>query len=209
MASGAKESGNDGTPVTVTLSFDVGSKNLAYCLLSENEKVLDWNVVDIGAATYDRQCQRLIVALDQIDYGCGYPDSVKQLVNVVIERQPSLNPKMRIISGQMQMYYALEKASQGNGNVKINKIVYYSPKFKLMCYKPQPGDKPIVVKKYASKYTFRKNLGIQHCDRIIHRKDENGEYIQDPKWVAYFDSKGKSDDRSDGFLQGIAYIRGL
>lgn len=38
-----------------TLSFDVGSKNLAYCLIDENEIIKDWAVVDIGAATYDKQ----------------------------------------------------------------------------------------------------------------------------------------------------------
>jgi hypothetical protein len=193
----------------VFLSFDVGTKNLAYCLLDEHEKILDWNVVDIGAATYDKQCQKLIVALDKIDYGCGYPEDVEQNVVVVIERQPSLNPKMRVISGQIQMYYALEKAGQGNGNVKIEKVVYYSPKHKLECYKPQPGDEPIVKKKYATKYAFRKNLAIQHCSRMIKRKGDDGECIQDAKWIEYFFSKGKADDRADTYTQGIAYIRGL
>ena len=42
----------------MTLSFDVGTKNLAYCLIrNEDEHIVDWNVVDVGAATYDRQCQ--------------------------------------------------------------------------------------------------------------------------------------------------------
>ena len=52
----------------VTLSFDVGTKNLAYCLIrDEDEHIIDWNVMDISAATYDRQCQRMIDALDLIE----------------------------------------------------------------------------------------------------------------------------------------------
>ena len=192
------------------LSFDVGSKNLAYCLIDENEKIKDWAVLDIGAATYDKQCQKLIVALDQVDYGCCYSEDEQQSIVVVIERQPSVNPKMRVISGQIQMYYALEKAASVNTNVKIEKVVFYSPKFKLRCYTVKPGDKPIIPKKYSTPYAFRKNLAIQHCDIIIHRKDEKGEYIQDTKWIEYFDKKGsKKDDMGDAFCQSLAYMRGI
>jgi len=177
-------------------------------LIDENEIIKDWAVVDIGAATYDKQCQKLIIALDQVDYSCCYSEDEEQSIIVVIERQPSVNPRMRVISGQIQMYYALEKAGT-NGNVKIEKIVYYSPKFKLRCYTVKPGDKPIIPKKYSTPYAFRKNLAIQHCDIIIHRKNKDGEYIQDKKWIDYFEEKGKSDDKSDSYLMGLAYIRGI
>jgi hypothetical protein len=191
-----------------TLSFDVGSKNLAYCLIDENEIIKDWAVVDIGAATYDKQCQKLIIALDNVDYSCCYSEDEEQSIIVVIERQPSVNPRMRVISGQIQMYYALEKASV-NGNVKIEKIVYYSPKFKLRCYTVREGDEPIVVKKYSTPYAYRKNLGIQHCDRII-RRNNNGVLIQEQKWIELFDkNKKKRDDLSDSYLQGLAYLRGI
>lgn len=184
------------------LSFDVGTKNLAYCLLDENEIIKDWNVVDIGAATYDRQCQKLIEALDKVDYGSCYDTDTQQSVTVVIERQPSINPKMRVISGQIQMYYAIEKISGGNGNTKIEKIVYYSPKFKLRCYQIMPDDDPIIEKKYSTPYAYRKNLAKQHCSIIIKRN-------QDEKWINLFNSTKKKDDFSDSFLQGLAYLRGI
>jgi len=190
----------------VTLSFDVGTKNLAYCLIrDEDEKILDWNVVDIGAATYDKQCQKMIEALDKIDYSIGYPESVKQSIVVVIERQPCRNPKMRVISGQIQMYYALEKNACLNNDdlVFIDKVVYYSPKFKLKCYKPQPGDDSIINKKYKSDYTFRKDLAKQHCKIMIKRNQDN-------KWIELYNkNKGKADDLADSFLQGIAYLRNI
>ena len=196
----------------VTLSFDVGTKNLAYCLIrDEDEKILDWNVVDISAPTYDKQCQKMIEAFDKIDYTRGYPKERKKSVIVVIERQPCRNPKMRIISGQIQMYYALEKSAclGSDENILIEKVIYYSPKFKLRCYKVKEGDTPIVDKKYSTPYAFRKNLAIQHCGIIINRAKDN-QQIQDEKWVTFFDNnKKKRDDLSDSYLQGLAYIRGV
>jgi hypothetical protein len=190
----------------VTLSFDVGSKNLAYCLIDdETETILDWNVLDIGAATYDRQCAKLIEALDKIDYSVGHSDSTKQLVTVVIERQLARNPKMRVISGQLQMYYAIEKKAcqQNDDNTEIAKILYYSSKYKLKVYKPKSGDAPIVEKKYSTPYAFRKNLGIQHCERMI-------KWHQKQKWLDLFEkNRKKRDDLADSFLQGIAYMRGI
>jgi hypothetical protein len=196
----------------VTLSFDVGTKNLAYCLIrNKDERIIDWNVVDVGAPTYDKQCQKMIEALDQIDYSIGYPDDTKQSIVVVIERQPSLNPRMRVISGQIQMYYALEKkaCSQNDDLVFIEKVVYYSPKLKLRCYTLKDGDIPIIVKKYATSYAFRKNLAIQHCNIIINRKTNN-EYEQAEVWRNMFDKKkGPKADLSDSFLQGLAHLRGI
>jgi len=201
-----------GVSKNITLSFDVGSKNLAYCLIdNESVKILDWNVMDIGAATYDKQCSKLIEALDNIDYSCGYSGDVKQNIIVLIEKQPSLNPKMRVISGQIQMYYALEKQSclQNDDLTFISKIVYYSPKFKLMAYTPMENDIPIIVKKYSTAYSYRKNLSIQHCNITINRKKDNV-LIQDQKWLDFFNSLGsKKDDAADSFNQSLAYIKGL
>lgn len=196
----------------VTLSFDVGTKNLAYCLIrDEDEHIIDWNVMDISAATYDRQCQRMIDALDLIDYSVGYPDSIKQSIVVVIEKQMARNPRMRVISGQLQMYFALEKRAceQNNDNVFIQKVIYYSPKFKLKCYTFREGDKSIITKKYSTPYAFRKDLGKQHCNIIINR-EKDGKLIQDKKWIDHYNkNKKKADDLADSFLQGLAYLRGI
>lgn len=174
------------------LSFDIGSKNLAYCLINNLEEILLWNVVDISATTYDQQCQKLIKALDAINL--DNPDTI-----VVIEKQPSFNPKMRVISGQVQMYYALQKYRES----KIKKVIYYSPKNKLKCYQVHPNDEPIIEKKYSTKYNTRKYIAKQQCERII-KRNEHG-----LKWLDFYTSNKKKDDLSDSFLQALAYNRGF
>jgi len=201
-------------PKKVTLSFDVGTKNLAYCLVrNDDEIILDWNVVDISATTCEKQCQRMIDAMDLIDYSIGYPEDIKQTIDVIIERQPSRNPKMRVVAGQLQMYFEIEKraCSQNDDLVTIRKVLFYSPKHKLRCYKFMEGDTPIIPKKYSTPYAFRKNLAIQHCGIIIDRKNEDGNYIQEEKWVKYFCSNGsnRKNDLADSYTQLLAYIRGF
>lgn len=193
------------------LSIDVGTVNLAYCMLDHEGIILFWNVVDISAASYDKQCEKLIRELDKIDYEKleGMYDIV-----VVIERQPCKNPKMRVISGQIQMYYAIEKYSQSKDQKSlISKIIYYSPKFKLKYYEKQAGDKEIIVKTYKSPYTFRKNLAKQHCDILIHRKinhtDITSKFIQSQHFIEQYEKSKKCDDMADSMLQGLAYIKGL
>lgn len=188
------------------LSFDVGIVNLAYCLLDEEYNILLWNIVNINAPSYDKQCEKLIKELDNIEY--DNLDDEYEII-VVIERQPCKNPKMRVISGQIQMYFALEKYSMkdikiSDRNTYISKIVYYSPKHKLRCYKRQEGDPPIVQKKLKSSYAIRKNLAIQHCSIMINRSGQKKEFID-----LFNNNKKKADDLSDTYLQGVAYIMGL
>ena len=192
------------------LSFDVGTVNLACCLLDEDQNILMWHIMDISAATYDKQCENLIRELDKIEYeklDKSYD------ITIVIERQPCKNPKMRIISGQIQMYFALEKyyfkrssETGDSAQTVISKVVYYSPKHKLRCYSKQPGDLDIVEKKYKSSYTFRKNLAKQHCSIMIRRSNPK----QDQKFIDLYDkNKAKQDDLADSYLQGISYIMGF
>lgn len=183
-------------PKRVVLSFDIGIKNFAYCMLDENENIIQWNVADISGSTYDRQCQKLIQALDAIN-----SEEMTDLaeLEVIIEKQPGVNPKMRIISGQVQMYYSLLKY---RNLFKINKVIYYSARNKLKCYEPKEGDEPIPEKKYSTKYATRKYLSKQHCERILVQNNQD-------EWLKVFSSSKKKDDLSDSFLQGVAYLRGF
>lgn len=186
------------------LSFDVGIKNLAYCLLDEDRNILLWDVLDISGPTYDKQCEKLIMELEKIKY-----DSLPEAYNiiVVIEKQMARNPKMRIISGQLQMYFALDKYysktdTPEDPKTKIVKVVYYSPKNKLKYYTKEENDRPIVYKTYKNSYDQRKHLAKEHCDIIISRN-------QPQKFIDFYRSSRKKDDLADSFLQGLAYISSI
>lgn len=184
------------------LSFDVGIKNLAYCMLDEDCNILLWDVLDISGPTYDKQCERLIMKLEKIRY-----DQLDESydITVVIEKQMARNPKMRIISGQLQMYFALDKYyskqdTDEDPKTKIVKVVYYSPKNKLRYYTKEENDRPIVSKTYKNPYDQRKHLAKEHCDIIINRN-------QPQHFIDFYKSNPKRDDLADSFLQGLAYIK--
>jgi hypothetical protein len=163
------------------LSFDIGIKNLAYCLLNEYKQIIDWNVCDISGKTYDKICQKMITILDQI--------ICPNETIVIIENQPGLNPKMRVISGQVFMYFSIRKRDQ----LGVKRVTYYSPKNKLKLVS-QFNDIP--EKQYSTGYQYRKYLSKECCKRLI----------KDPYWVKYFNQSKKKDDLSDSYLQGIVYL---
>ena len=177
------------------LSFDVGVKNLAYCLIDNNQKILIWNVINISHSTYEGRCSKLVSELDKIDLNICVDDG-DFTITVIIEKQMSKNRTMMIISGQILMYYTLKKKEISN----IKKVIYYSPRHKLKCYQFQEGDEPL--KKIRAKfntYAYRKNLSKQHCERMI-KRNQSKEMID-----FYKNLKAKKDDASDSFLQAVAY----
>lgn len=95
------------------LSFDVGIKNLAYCVLeSETREILMWNVCEIPTISIHKQ----IGFLDQ----CTFWEV--PLDTVIIEKQPSRNMKMRTIENTLCVYFIMK----GIGHVST-----YSSKHKL------------------------------------------------------------------------------
>lgn len=172
------------------LSFDIGIKNLAYCLMDKEFKIQEWRVCDISANNYDKQCQKIIDEMDKINF----PKDKETIV--IIEKQPGVNPKMRVISGQIMMYFAIKKK---NNPELISKVIFYSPKYKLNCYKPPP-DHPIPEKKYSTKYAERKYLSKVHCERLMEIHEEND-------WKEFYFKHKKKDDLSDCYLQGYAYLK--
>ena len=80
----------------IILSFDIGIKNLAYCMLdSEDGTILDWNLID---CTGVNETLRVIEELDQLEH-------LREADVILLEKQPSFNPKMRNISTAIYVYF--------------------------------------------------------------------------------------------------------
>lgn len=179
------------------LSFDVGVKNLAYCLIDNNQKILIWNIINISHSTYEGRCSKLVSELDKIDLNiCVDDGEITNAITVIIEKQMSKNRTMMVISGQILMYYSLKKKEINS----IKKVIFYSPKYKLKCYQFQEGDEPLKkIRAKLNTYAYRKNLSKQHCERMI-KRNQSKEMID-----FYKNLKAKKDDASDSFLQAVAY----
>lgn len=166
------------------LSFDIGEINMAYCLLGDNKRIRRWGLFSIRSTTYEGKCMALILELDKLRLEEGIP------LTILIEQQPKLNAKMRVIEGFLFMYFTRKKIE---GATNIQKIISYSPKYKLKCYSGEP-----IILKCKEGYYKRKKLSIEHCLRLT---TEDA-----PEWKTLFAESKKKDDLSDCYLQGLSYI---
>jgi len=169
------------------LSFDVGIINLAYCIFdSETCKLVSWEVITLPDSTnYSKLYINLIKELDK-----------RQLLNVetvLIEKQPSFNPKMRIIAGCLQTYFFIRGVVDlPEGTLKT--VEFFSPKHKLKCYTG-----PELSVTGGSKYTQTKKKGV-----LIARLKLN-EFNESMEFKKLFESSKKKDDLSDCYLQAVTY----
>jgi hypothetical protein len=166
------------------LSFDIGEINMAYCLLKDNKRIHRWGLFSIRAPTYEGKCKAMCLELDKLCL-----EGTDEPLTILIEQQPKINAKMRVIEGFLFMYFVRKKMEGSN----INKIISYSPKHKLKCYKGEP-----IILKCKEGYYKRKKLSIEHCTRLI--------VEDDPEWKKLFEGSKKKDDLSDCYLQGLSYI---
>lgn len=96
------------------LSFDVGTKNLAYCKIRKDDHgICDWNVcaVPYNGTNIPKVVEFLKNTFDTTD-----------LTTVLVEKQPARNPKMRVIENVLLTYFA---------TVGVPTVVSYSAKHKL------------------------------------------------------------------------------
>ena len=103
------------------LSFDIGIKNLAYCLIDTKDRtILDWHIIDCSGSN---ETLRVIEELDTLPH-------ILEADVVLLEKQPSFNPKMRTMSTAMYVYFLLRIQHEQNRPIKIQ---FYPAKYNLKC----------------------------------------------------------------------------
>jgi hypothetical protein len=171
------------------LSFDVGIVNLAYCIFdTTSRKILHWEVITLENTTdHCKLHVNLILALDSRKF-------LRDVDTVLIEKQPSFNPKMRIISGCLQTYFFIRGVIDANPDKKIKVIKFFSPKHKLKCY-----NGPVVKFTKGSKYSNTKKMGIIIC------REKLNQFLEDSTFKEMFENSKKKDDLADSYLQAVTY----
>lgn len=162
------------------LSFDVGIKNLAFCILKDTV-IQNWNVSEIKYKTNQNLCDVIVAHLDT------FPDML-ECNTVLIEKQPSRNNKMRIIEALLNAYFIIKGSSSESSLIK--KVLVYSAKYKL-------GSNTM---KGKANYTERKKLSIARCKKFLESTAEINE-----EYVPIFENSKKKDDLADSLLQALAY----
>nr|QPI16673.1 MAG: A22 protein [Virus NIOZ-UU159] len=192
----------------IYISFDIGIKNLALCILRKTNKieVLDWRIIALADSKkelkgIDDISERVYYEMDNI-VGFLKEQDINTIDYVLIENQPSnLNGVMKTIQHIIYNYFSLIK--HWDKEVENVVLVNASLKSKTHNYvseiKPEENAGNKNAKNFRrSKYLYNKKLSIDICQNYI--KDNQ-------RLLDIFANNNKKDDLSDSCLQAVSYIR--
>jgi len=196
----------------IYISFDIGIKNLALCILKKTDteiSILDWRIISLADKKKDIKgiddiAERIYMELDNI---IGYlkEKEINEINYVLIENQPSnLNGMMKTIQYIIYCYFSLLK--YWDKIIENVVLVNASLKTKTHEYKPdiqiKMDDETQKTKNSKGfrrdKYKMNKQTSIEICKNYIKDNEELCEI---------FDNNKKKDDLCDACLQAVAYIR--
>lgn len=160
-------------------SFDVGTKNLAYCI-TDSDIIVGWDVLNVKHTTHESLCANIVNTLDMCP-------QLLDVDTVLIEKQPSRNNKMRIVEALLNAYFVIKGVTSETSSIR--KVTVYSSKHKL-------GSSTFRGK---SSYTERKKLGITRCNEFLKKSN------QPDAFRTQFDASKKKDDLADSLLQALSY----
>lgn len=192
------------------LSFDIGIKNLAYCLMykddnidsTNNIKIIDWGIIQLiedgvkcKGVSLNTITDVLYTKLQDI-----FIDS--DITEVLLENQPVLkNPVMKSIQMILYSFFQYEKVIMGR-EINLIKLINASNKLKLGKNLKEINNSEDILKINA-KYTRNKKLAILYTNHFLKERLIENDY---DKYNEIFNQHKKKDDLSDAFLQGLYYI---
>lgn len=186
------------------LSFDIGIKNLAYCILDKDEdnklSIIKWDIIKLlednekcKGFPLDELTKRLYKQLNSHFYSYN-------ITKVLLENQPVLkNPVMKsvqMIVFSFFQYQAILLARE----INTIKLINASNKLKVGKTFTEINNNEDIIK-IKSKYTRNKKFAIEYTYKILQDRIENFETL-----IEFFKENKKRDDLADAFLQGIYYI---
>ena len=192
----------------IYISFDIGIKNLALCILRKTNKieVLDWRIIALADSKkelkgIDDISERVYYEMDNI-VGFLKEQDINTIDYVLIENQPSnLNGVMKTIQHIIYNYFSLIK----HWDKEVENVVLVNASLKskthnyVSAIKPEENAGNKNAKNFRrSKYLYNKKLSIDICQNYI--KDNQ-------RLLDIFANNNKKDDLSDSCLQAVSYIR--
>ena len=204
------------------ISFDVGIKNLAYCLLN-NDKIEDWGIInisidpvcDICDKSAKKTCENIKLCTTHTKLK-KYKDKKmknipkinnnifelgKNIVQKLDEKENFLNVDIVCIENQPALKNPTMKTVQMilysyfliNGVPNnIKNIEMVNARNKLKVY-----NGPKIECDIKNKYNKNKFLAIKYCEYMIKNEDS--------KFINLYNNSKKKDDLADAYLQGIYF----
>lgn len=179
------------TPAEIrVLSFDVGAKNLACCLLrvgadpqGADDRIERWQVLCVP----DQEPATVLRVLR------GLETWTRRCTDVVIERQPLKNPQMTKLQHYLEMYCCAVLDKPVHVQDAKHKLAFAA------ATRHWPGD----VGDRGWTYALRKKLSVQTTTAFL--AAQAGEYGPGHEGVSAFRAAKKKDDYADCYLQAMAY----
>jgi len=187
----------------IYISFDIGVKNLAYCILTSDESsidIIDWGIITLAESKKQIKgvtsiSESLFCELDNL---VGKLQSIEHhnIDYVIIENQPSnLNGIMKTIQYLIYSYFCLLKHWES----KVGEIILINPSLKLQNHSFEPSSKRLnYTLDRREKYKYNKSDAIEVCSYYIRDCEE---------LIKFFKSHKKKDDLADTCIQTVSYIR--
>ena len=214
------------------LSFDVGIKNLAYCSLNENKKILDWGIINLNK---DPKCQ------------CGLQKPCSKIATYQVTDSEN-NEVKYCCTTHVKKYKKKKKLNSNYDLFKIAQILMEELNSKvdflnheIICIENQPALKNPTMKSIQMLlYSYfiiegvckdpicsnvqminaRNKLKVYKGEPVeckFKEKYKRNKYLsveytklmilqEDQKFIDLFAESKKKDDLADAYLQGIYYI---
>lgn len=192
----------------IYISFDIGIKNLALCILEYNNNeisIIDWRVITLFDKKKDVNginslFEILFLELDNI-IGLLKELNHDYIDYVLIENQPSnLNGIMKTVQLLIFSYFSL----LNHWDKIVDNVLLINASLKLQNHNYNP-DIPIKIdttktkkQQKNDKYRINKYLGIEITKYYI----KNNTFLNE-----YFIKYKKKDDLADTLLQTVSYIK--
>ena len=159
------------------LSIDVGIRNLAMCLLDEDNGniVREWDVSGVPPEHKDG----LYVSLrDHLDDRAW----VLTAKTILIEKQPDRNKKMISVMHFLHSYFIIKCPEA--------ETILYDARHKI----------PDVAGPGKAQYNKRKKVSIERCEAFIRSGPTNAH------WLETFQKSKKKDDLADTVMQALSFV---
>lgn len=181
---------------TRVLSFDVGLKNLSFCVvdfLNNEFAIKKWQTISLRGKNISDYTIDAISKLGNLQCGC--------IDYVLIEQQINRNTQMKVLSHVIQSYFLCGE------NIPTNRVLFVSPKTRLDVSSLQHGTVVQRVKQELfndihvtnfSRTDFKK-ISIAIAEKYLLRE-------QHAYWYVFFNTHAKKDDYADSLVQAIAWF---
>jgi len=214
------------------LSFDVGIKNLAYCSLNEDKKILDWGIINLNKdpkcqCGLQKECSKTAtyqvtdIENNEVKYCCSthvkkYKKKKKlnsnydmfKISQILVEE---LNSKTDFLNHEI-ICIENQPALKNPTMKSIQMILYSYFIIEGVCKDPICSNVQMINARNKLKVYKGEPVECKFTDKYKRNKYLSVEYTklmileEEQKFIDLFAESKKKDDLADAYLQGIYYI---